>query len=183
MVLLLPWCGSLIKSAKLPGGWEVTFREVDKAGEKITGETFSSSLSSSSSSASSSSSVSSSSSSSFGATDDDLMEPSFVAVADYDPQLAVVGLRIEIERRIRTLANMCEIPPKRSLVQTLRMLVKKEALDQQFASGIEDLIAAGNQAAHGASVEPDVADWAVRIGPRVLDLLDKRCSERSNRWR
>ena len=62
VVLLLPWCGSLIKSAKLPGGWEVTFREVDKAGEKITGETFSSSLSSSSSSTSSSSSVSSSSS-------------------------------------------------------------------------------------------------------------------------
>jgi hypothetical protein len=168
IVVLLPWCGTLIKSAKLPGGWEVTFRDVDKAGEKITGESFSSSLSSSSS---------------FGADGEDAKQPSFLTVAEYDPSLAVVGLRIEIEKRLRRMAERCEIPPRRPLGQTLRTLVERGALDQRLASGLDDLIAAGNQAAHGASVEPNVAQWAVEVGPRVLAMLDReQCSDGDKGW-
>jgi hypothetical protein len=41
-------------------------------------------------------------------------------------------------------------------------------------SGLQELIYAGNQAAHGAKVEPEVASWAVDIGPRILSSLDSK---------
>ncbi len=35
IVCILPWAAYLLKSAKFPGGWEVTFRDVETAVEKI----------------------------------------------------------------------------------------------------------------------------------------------------
>ena len=68
---LLPWATPLIKSAKLPGGIEITFQEVQSAGAKITGTSPSSMV---------------------------VREPSpvYLAVSERDPNLALVGLRIEI---------------------------------------------------------------------------------------
>ena len=34
IVAILPWLASLIQSAKLPGGWEITFRDVQEAAKK-----------------------------------------------------------------------------------------------------------------------------------------------------
>lgn len=38
IVAILPWLTSLIESAKFPGGWEVKFRDIQAAGQKITAE-------------------------------------------------------------------------------------------------------------------------------------------------
>jgi hypothetical protein len=35
IVALLPWASSLIESAKFPGGWEIKFRDLKKASDKI----------------------------------------------------------------------------------------------------------------------------------------------------
>ena len=40
-------------------------------------------------------------------------------------------------------------------------------------SGIEELIMAGNEAAHGAKVESSVAQWAIQFGAPVVAALEE----------
>ena len=160
VIAVLPWLSELIESAKFPGGWEVKFRDVRAAGEKVT-------------------------SGSDAAPDPGHTPgqeqpkpafpiPSFVKVADQDPNLALVGLRIEIELRLRQLADQHEIPSsRRSLGGLINELRRRELLPYSVASGLDDLVVAGNRAAHGARVEPQVAEWAISYGPDVLAALDE----------
>ena len=71
----LPWLSPLIKSAELPGGVKIEFQDVKAAARKITGtETV------------------------LDLTLGGQSDFSFISVAAQDPALAVVGLRIEIEK-------------------------------------------------------------------------------------
>ncbi len=90
-----------------------------------------------------------------------------------DPNLALVGFRIEIEKRIYTLAEKSGISTERTGLQRLvRELIKNEIISSSAASGLLELIALGNQAAHGASVNKDAAEWVLDIGPSILIQLD-----------
>lgn len=154
LVAILPWLSELIESAKFPGGWEVKFRDVKAAGDKVTSTADSAQHS--------------------GALKTPAATPSFVSVAASDPSLALVGLRIEIEQRIRKLATQHDIPNSRnSLAGLIRDLKQRELLPYEVAKGLEQLVMAGNQAAHGAKVEPQIADWAISTGPEVLSALDE----------
>jgi hypothetical protein len=94
-------------------------------------------------------------------------------VASNDPNLALVGFRIEIEKRLLELAQKYGIEfRKRPLGQTVRRLQEKEVLSSSVASGLSDLIALGNQAAHGARVAPEGVDWLMDQGRAVLIDLD-----------
>jgi hypothetical protein len=66
------------------------------------------------------------------------------------------------------------VPRSRSLVQLTRDLEERGVLHPQSAGGLRDLIALGNQAAHGVEVAPEVAYSAVEYGPRVLRVLDAK---------
>lgn len=123
----LPWFQSLIKSAEIPGVGKIEFQDVQAAGEKIVKD---------------SSYISS----------DNIPEPSYLSVADTDPNMALVGLRIEIEKRIRALAQRYDLKEKRVLSQMLRELRSKNILTRDVASGLHELIRVGNQAAHGDDV-------------------------------
>ncbi len=156
IVAVLPWVTSLIESAKFPGGWEVKFRDVKAAGEKIplpkTEQTA-------------------------------LTQHSFQNVVEQDPNLAMVGLRIEIEKRVRELAGIAGVNPNQPLTRLFRELQRSEEINPPFYSGLQELIMAGNQAAHGAKVEPSVADWAFDVGPRVLATLDEVIERRKGNLR
>ena len=150
VLAVLPWMTTLIESAKFPGGWEVKFRSVESAGQKV------------------------------------IQQPARVDTLDeakgfdkqgfrfwaQDPNLALVALRIEIEKRIRALAAQAELNSDRSIARLLSQLQGKAILSESSLTGLEELIAAGNKAAHGASVEPDVAQWALEYGPTILATLD-----------
>lgn len=152
---VLPWLSELIESAKFPGGWEVKFRDLREAGEKVT------------------SSSEPSPTPTHKAPPASPTKPSYVSVADQDPNLALVGLRIEIEQRIRQLSEQHGLPMNRvSLAKLIRELTRRDVIPYSVASGLEDLVAAGNQAAHGASVDPRIADWAFTDGPEILAALD-----------
>jgi hypothetical protein len=149
---VIPWVYVFLKSAKLPGGLEVNFREIKDAGEKITaGVTIKTK----------------------GVIEQDL---AFLAVADQDPNLALVGLRIEIEKRIRAIAHSHGIPDGGPLRSLIRNLNEKGILSNLTLSGVEELVMAGNQAAHGASVGNNVAVWALNYGPAVIAALDESAS-------
>ena len=154
LVAILPWLSELIESAKFPGGWEVKFRDVKAAGDKVTSTADPTQHS--------------------GAAKTSAATPSFVSVAASDPSLALVGLRIEIEQRIRKLAAQQDISSNRnSLAGLIRDLKQRELLPYDVAKGLEQLVMAGNQAAHGAKVDPQIADWAISTGPEVLAALDE----------
>ena len=69
------------------------------------------------------------------------------------------------------------MPSQQSLRSLLNALRRKEVLADPSISGLEELIYAGNQAAHGATVDPRAEEWAFSQGPRVLAALDARIAE------
>lgn len=149
VVAILPWLSELIESFKFPGGWEVKFRDLRQAGEKVTSS----------------------------APPDALAVPtpvpqSFVTIAEHDPNLALVGLRIEIEKRLREYALRHGIAEQQPLGRLLRELTRREVLPHETVGGLQELIYAGNNAAHGAQVPDGVAQWAIDIGPKILAALD-----------
>jgi hypothetical protein len=146
---LLPWLSPLIKSAELPGGVKIEFQDVQVAAEKVAaGEPAANGMV------------------------EAQPEPAFVAIASQDSSLAVVGLRIEIEKRIRQLAERAHIPANRPLSQLTHDLQRREILHAEAVAGLRDLIALGNLAAHGREVSPDAAYSAIEYGPKVLRVLD-----------
>jgi hypothetical protein len=150
VLAFLPWLSPLVKSAELPGGFKIEFQDVKDAAEKVTA----------------------------GFAGDSgpppTADPAFLALAEQDPNLALVALRIEVEKRLRSLAEKVGIPPRRSLAQLTIDLQQKGVLDPQSASGLRDLIALGNQAAHGQLASSDVAVAAAEYAPIVLRALDAK---------
>ena len=147
VIAILPWLSSLIESAEFPGGWKIKFRDIEAAGEKVASE----------------SSIE---------APTPTIEPAFLSIAELDPNLSLVGLRIEIEKRLRSLAKKRSLPKQRSLNALLDQLSRHHVLKEVSITGLRELIEAGNQAAHGAKVEESVALWALEHGPKILATLD-----------
>jgi hypothetical protein len=94
-------------------------------------------------------------------------------LSETEPNLALVGFRIEIEKRIIQLAEIFAIPTDRvSLRGLVGELVKRDVISKSSASGLIELIALGNQAAHGADVTREAAEWVLDVGPSVLTRLE-----------
>jgi len=150
---VLPWLSSLIKSAEVPGVGKIEFQDVKKAAEQVVANAPTPPVPSHPS------------------------EPAFLSIVDQDPALALVGLRIEIEKRLRALADAKNIPRGLPLSRLTQELQKYEIIDGASAAGLRDLIAYGNQAAHGTEVAHEVALSAVDFAPRVLEVLDQRLAQ------
>lgn len=155
ILALLPWLSPLIKSAELPGGVKIEFQDVKEAAEKITRHAIT-----------------------VGGVTIELPEPGLLAIADQDPNLALVGLRIEIDKRIRALAEAHGVSTRLPLPRLTTQLAELGILDREIASGLRDLVALGNQAAHGTPVSRDAALSAVDYGPQVLAALDAKLVRR-----
>jgi hypothetical protein len=157
-IAVLPWLGPLFKSVELPGGVKVEYQELERAGKKV--------------------------------EESGLISPepalrpmqkheySFQAVSGNDPNLALSGLRIEIESRLKELAEKRKIKTHGYGVNNLtRSLEKTGVLSHEEAASIRDLLPLLNQAAHGAKVEDSAFGWAMDFGPRVLGALEDRLGE------
>ena len=154
IIAVVPWLTPLFKSMEFPGGWKIEFRDLAKVQER--------------------------------AEQADLLAPvtvdieteyPFQIVAEDDPNLALAGLRIEIEKRLRQLAQSANIPIYRSSVSKLmRLLYQKGVLSKEAYSVLADMIGLLNEAVHGAEVDRRALNWAMEIGPRILKSLDERIS-------
>ncbi|MBI2759391.1 MAG: hypothetical protein HYX49_12040 [Chloroflexi bacterium] len=152
LVAILPWLSSLIQSAKFPGGWEITFRDVEVAAQKIVS--------------------SKKRPRRIKKTDKKKVEKLFLP--ELDANLLLVSLRIEIEKRLRLLSQKHGIPEDRSIRRMFEELRKRQILEPSILSGLDDLISAGNRAAHGGSIEPGAATWAEEVAPEILATLDEK---------
>ncbi len=145
---LLPWLSSILKSVEFPGGGKIEFKDVQEAVSKATEEASEAVL-------------------------ERAKAYSEEIPPDVDPDLALVGLRIEIERRVRRLAIKAGLETQKSLMRTIRALQKEGVLAGARVSGLVELVMFGNQAAHGRAVDKDAAEWARDCGPQVLAVLDE----------
>jgi len=153
VIAALPWLTGIIDTAELPGGWKFKFKSLKETAEKAerTG-LVSPSL-----------------------TKEDEEKYSFQQVGLNDPNLALAGLRIEIEKRLISIAKLHNIDVKmQSVGSLLNTLSRKEILSKEERTIIADLISLLNGAVHGARVNFDAAKWALEFGPKILKSLDER---------
>jgi len=157
LIAVLPWLGSIFKSVELPGGLKVEYRDLERARQEVARVGLLS-------------------------EPQRIEEPPYVAVAEQDPNLALAGLRIEIERRLRTIARERGLNGERlGIGQLLRLLRTHQAISQQEDSVLNDLIGLLNNAVHGAQVDSRAAQWAIDVGPRLLAALDQRVAKEEKR--
>lgn len=148
-VSLLPWLTHLVKSAELPGGVKIEFHDLKSAVDKVTS----------------------------GQVPAASERPTYREIADIDPNLALVNLRIEIERRLRELGRLHSLNDRQPLIRLFHQLRDNDVLADPVLSGLQELVMFGNQAAHGATVDKEAADWSLEFGPRVLAVLDAVLAE------
>lgn len=145
VIVLLPWLATVVKKLKLPGGVEIEFPNLQAASRSVQ------------------------SALPPAAHRGPRPSPHIVVT---DPNLALVWLRIEIEKRVRQIADAQEIAIDQPLASLLSELKRENVFDERACSGLQEIIWAGNEAARGASVEPSVADWAFSDGIDLLESLD-----------
>lgn len=164
LLLLLafaPWLLLVVKSFKLPGGTEVQTRELRDlsraAGEAgLVGKTPS--------------------------TGTGRRVPLWITVAPEDPTLAMAGLRIEIEGRVRTMAELMGLPfGQPSYMGLVENLSGVGTISGGQRAVLKDLHRVLSRAIHGAQVPPETVAWAISTGPQILDALDTRIREMHER--
>jgi hypothetical protein len=168
VIAVLPWFTPVVKSLELPGGFKVELREVKEAAEKVLGEPR---VVEGSAHLRASSSIS---------AQGEVLGPTqqvtsrLRAVAANDPNLTLVGAGIEIEKRLLNIAEKRGLDTSRCSIRLLlQQLQQQGVVAPTMASGISDLVALRNQAAHGASVAPEAAEWVISELPAILATLDR----------
>ena len=155
VVAVVPWLAPLFKSLQLPGGWKVEFQELQKVAAK--------------------------------ADDAGLLSPppesavpeyAFQSVADRDPNLALAGLRIELEKRLVRLAQAHDIGTHlQGMARLLRELARRGILSEDEESVLSDLVHLLNAAVHGASVDPRATEWAMDVGPQLIQSFEEKLAQ------
>lgn len=168
-VAAIPWLAPLFQSLELPGGIKVHFKELEDVKKKaeVAGLISTAQIQGGAS----------------------RHVYAFEAVAGNDPNLALAGLRIEIETRLRELAQRKKLSnATKSIRQLTEDLVAVGVLGSEEVSAINDLLPLLNRAVHGATVDERASQWALDFGPKILLALEERLGESSiprllERWR
>lgn len=153
IVAFVPWLAPLFKIIEFPGGWKIEFQDLERAKED--------------------------------AKDAGLLTPkngrgggaefAFQAISSEDPNLSLAGLRIEIEKRLNSIAVSHDILVKNAGVgRLISILDKEKILDRRESSALRDIIGLLNSAVHGADVDQKAFEWAMEIGPNLLFSLDDK---------
>jgi len=156
-IAIVPWLVPLVKSLETPSGWKVEFQELENASIRAA-------------------------KAGMLEEEEGLSEEeySFQFAARRDPNLALAGLRIEIESRLVKLGRAFSVLPNNrpmGIGELLRILTKHDILKDEERSILSDMIHHLNAAAHGATVEFKSAEWAIDVGPRLLASLENRVRE------
>lgn len=158
LIALIPWLAPFLESVELPGGWKFTFQELEDTTARAKHA---------------------------GLLSDEDAEPpakySFQLIADDDPNLALAGLRIELERRLRDMADQADIGTRnQGLGRLMKELGTQNLLTRQQISVLSDMIHLLNAAVHAESLDPRAAEWAMETGPRLLESLDSMSEGRDS---
>ncbi len=154
VIAIVPWLGILFKSLELPGGLKVEYKDIEKVRDEADKAGFKVQDSKSKN-----------------------QEFVFLQIADRDPNLALAGLRIEIEKRLIKIAQSNNIVIKNpSVYQLLRILGDQKILTDAQTGVLSNIIGILNNAVHGASIDKSTSDLALELGLELLGALDSKIS-------
>ncbi|PWQ97565.1 DUF4145 domain-containing protein [Leucothrix arctica] len=137
----LPWTLPYLKSFELPGGVKIELKDVQTAIEKVSGGDDEPSVETS---------------------DYDYLK----VISAHDPSLALVAIRIEIEKAVRSTLDSEERPIP--LSRAINELISNGTITRSIASGLTEFIQLGNQAAHGVEVDAQAADYVIENAANIL---------------
>jgi len=138
----VPWLFPYLKSLELPGGVKIELKDVKQAIAQV----------------SPSDEVVSTESDEYG----------FLrTIAVHDPNLALVAVRIEIEKAVRNAIGDGERSPM-TLSRGIQQLTDSGVLTNRVANGLRDFIKLGNHAAHGVEVEAQAAEYVIENAAKIL---------------
>lgn len=95
-----------------------------------------------------------------------------------DPNLAIAMLRVQIERRLRQIAEEVMLAPNPSgRPRTLRSLsdelARLGAIPDEATVLLRDLMPVMNEAVHGVELQSSASEFAQSYGPKILSMLKK----------
>jgi hypothetical protein len=155
---IIPWLEPLFKSIGLPGGIQFEFQDLKKietdaknAGLITTDDrTNNESLKS-------------------------LQPATFIEIAEKNKDLALLSLRIEIEKRVREIAAVNKIDTGQySAARLIDMLGQKNILTENESSVLKNMLSVLNKAAQAAEYDERVANWVIENGPSIISNLEKK---------
>jgi uncharacterized protein YecT (DUF1311 family) len=165
VIAIIPWLEPLLKSVELPGGLKVEFQDF----KKLEDEAKKAGLIKSD-------------------KNPEITEVkhsetySFIEIAEQNEELALVGFRIEIEKRLRSLADKYSIESNRySVTRLIEALAKEEILTIAEKTSLIDIISTLNKASHGMEYDQRSANWVIENGPKILESLDDKLEIRGGR--
>lgn len=151
-IAITPWVTPFIKSFELPGVFKIESKDLEQATQKV--ET-----------------------AGLLANDEEIedLDYSFQYIINQDPNLALAGLRIELEKKLNELAIFYNINPQyKDAGRLLRLFTKKGFVSLNEQGALKELFFLLSEAVHGAKVDESATNWAMEIGPRILKNLDNR---------
>lgn len=92
---------------------------------------------------------------------------------EIDPNIGLVNLRIEIEKRLAQVAELYDVRYPAPLGRIVDELARRQVFSPAYADSLKRLISFGNAAAHGAEVAPEAARIAEDAEPDTLRSLDE----------
>lgn len=148
----IPWLSDLFKEIEMPGGWKIKFNDQKRLEKQF---------------------------SDIGldveSTVTDGNKYSFQYVGKTDMNLALAGLRIEIEKKLIEIAEKNDIGTKmRGIGKLIGVLYERNLIGFEEKSLINDMIGMLNSAVHGKNIDKDSFDWTIEYGVRLLSALEKR---------
>lgn len=156
LALLSPWARMIphiLESAELPGGFKFVFRKIAAEAEAA-GLLAEPPLSAQRSG-----------------------RPIYEIIYNDDPLLALAGLRIALEKRLKDMALIGDISKDQPLGRIITELTSRGVLTAEQSSALADLIPVLNRAVHAGDTSAGEADWAMTLGPRLIAGLEKRAVE------
>lgn len=145
-IAVVPWVVGLIERISAPGGFEVVFSKAERQLDASN------------------------------ATPDEEDIEAFKYFEGTDPNYAIALLRVQVERRLRLIAEEVMLgPDPRGRPRTIRSLAdalaQQGAIPKEAVSLLNDLIPVMNEAVHGVALQSNATEFALSYGPKILAML------------
>lgn len=101
---------------------------------------------------------------------------SFQSIYERDAGLALAGLRIELEKRLRELAVLGDIDNRHG---PITRLIGELNLAKGPETVIRELLPLLNKASHAIDLDERYYTWAMEVGPKILAGLDESIQSRT----
>lgn len=161
-VAIVPWLETLFKSVELPGGVKFEFQELEKIEKKAK-------------------KIGLISTEGSAKIEGEKSKPKyyFVEIAEKNQELALVSLRIEIEKRLREIGTKYNLDTQKySVTRLIDALANKSILTSQETDLLKDMISTLNHAAHGVEYDQRKTQWVIVNGSAIVDGLQNRIGNR-----